>query len=71
MKKPFFHILSVILLVVGTSLGAGTLGFPVKTGLSATLHSIKQHDYHKYRKISINFRCPNSVHKRVKIREKS
>ena len=40
MKKPSFRILSVVLLIVGTSLGAGTLGLPLKTGLSGTLPSL-------------------------------
>lgn len=40
MKKTSFHFLSVVLLIVGTSLGAGTLGLPVKTGLSGMLPSL-------------------------------
>lgn len=35
-----FHILTVVLLITGTTVGAGMLGLPIKTGLSGLLPSL-------------------------------
>lgn len=39
-KSSYFHTLSIILLIGGTSIGAGTLGLPVKAGLAGMLPSV-------------------------------
>jgi tyrosine-specific transport protein len=40
MKRPFLPFLTVVLLITGTTVGAGMLGLPIKTGLSGLLPSL-------------------------------
>ncbi len=39
-KNSLFHILTVALLITGTTIGAGMLGLPIKTGLSGMFPSL-------------------------------
>ena len=39
-KNSPFHMLIVVLLITGTTVGAGMLGIPIKTGLSSLIPSL-------------------------------